>query len=401
MAAVAFTNPKFSPKIITTSVSRNYLTQSFFNPRIPTIPKSSSSNLKTLSFKPQIVRCQSFNRQPPPPKFWRPDEQSPGASLTSKEKLDIARQLAKLDVDIIEAGFPAASKDDFEAVKMIAKEVGNSVDADGYVPKDIRRAWEALKYAKRPRIHTFIATSPIHMEYKLRKTKKEVIEIARSMVKFARSLGCEDVEFSPENAGRSEREFLYEILGEVIKAGATILNIPDTWGKNCKIIMDTGNNRAGNFLKWKLVKLREVYFIGGLRWFHWQQIEPLLGMTIHVAIVSLGDYKHQSEVFNGEDVLVNQFLFLFFSNINWSEFCNSLLFFVSFIKQNFLELERTNNSSLEPIKSRLDRFLYTEEWGLDDGDRELRSRLMNQLEEIVFKEMVAWRQEMKFRWIRE
>ncbi|KAL5540967.1 hypothetical protein UlMin_044259 [Ulmus minor] len=251
MAAVAFTNPKFSPKITTTSVSRNYLTQSFFNPRIPTIPKSSSSNLKTLSFKPQIVRCQSFDRQPPPPKFWRPDEQSPGASLTSKEKLDIARQLAKLDVDIIEAGFPAASKDDFEAVKMIAKEVGNSVDADGYVPVFVG-------FRDRPRIHTFIATSPIHMEYKLRKTKKEVIEIARSMVKFARSLGCEDVEFSPENAGRSEREFLYEILGEVIKAGATILNIPDTWGKNCKIIMDTGNNRAGNFLKWKSRELRRL-----------------------------------------------------------------------------------------------------------------------------------------------
>ncbi|KAL5539588.1 hypothetical protein UlMin_046161 [Ulmus minor] len=261
MAAVALTNPKFSPKITTTSVSRNHLTQSFFNPRIPTFRKSSSSNLKTLSFKPQIVGCQSSDRQPPP-KFRRPEyipnrisdpnyvrifdttlrdgEQSPGASLTSKEKLDIARQLAKLGVDIIEAGFPAASKDDFEAVKMIAKEVGNSVDADGYVPvicglsrcneNDIRRAWEAVKYAKRPRIHTFIATSPIHMEYKLRKTKKEVVEIARSMVKFARSLGCEDVEFSPEDAGRSEREFLYEILGEVIKAGATTLNIPDTVG---------------------------------------------------------------------------------------------------------------------------------------------------------------------------
>lgn len=142
----------------------------------------------------------------------RDGEQSPGASLTSKEKLDIARQLAKLGVDIIEAGFPAASKDDFEAVKTIAKEVGNFVDKDGYVPvicglsrcneKDIKTAWEAVKYAKRPRIHTFIATSPIHMEHKLRKTKEQVIEIARSMVSYARSLGCEDVEFSPEDAGR-------------------------------------------------------------------------------------------------------------------------------------------------------------------------------------------------------
>lgn len=143
----------------------------------------------------------------------RDGEQSPGATLTSKEKLDIARQLAKLGVDIIEAGFPAASKEDFEAVRTIAKEVGNAVDAEsGYVPvicglsrcneRDIKTAWEAVKYAKRPRIHTFIATSGIHMEHKLRKTKQQVVETARSMVKFARSLGCDDVEFSPEDAGR-------------------------------------------------------------------------------------------------------------------------------------------------------------------------------------------------------
>ncbi|PPR90565.1 hypothetical protein GOBAR_AA30122 [Gossypium barbadense] len=169
----------------------------------------------------------------------RDGEQSPGATLTSKEKLDIARQLAKLGVDIIEAGFPAASKDDFEAVTAIAKEVGNAEDENGYVPvvcglsrcneNDIKAAWEAVKYAKRPRIHTFIATSGIHLEYKLRKSKEEVLDIARSMVRFARSLGCNDVEFSPEDAG-SDREFLYEILGEVIKAGATTLNIPDTVG---------------------------------------------------------------------------------------------------------------------------------------------------------------------------
>lgn len=142
----------------------------------------------------------------------RDGEQSPGATLTSKEKLDIARQLAKLGVDIIEAGFPAASKDDFEAVKTIAETVGNTVDENGYVPvicglsrcnkKDIETAWEAVKYAKRPRIHTFIATSDIHLKHKLKKSKEEVIDIARNMVKFARSLGCEDVEFSPEDAGR-------------------------------------------------------------------------------------------------------------------------------------------------------------------------------------------------------
>lgn len=142
--------------------------------------------------------------------------------MTSKEKIDIARQLAKLGVDIIEAGFPAASKDDFEAVKMIAKEVGNAVDDEGYVPvicglsrcneKDIRTAWEAVKYAKRPRIHTFIATSAIHMEYKLKKTKEQVIEIARNMVQFARSLGCNDVEFSPEDAGRYLQSLLLLLL---------------------------------------------------------------------------------------------------------------------------------------------------------------------------------------------
>ncbi|XP_028106145.1 2-isopropylmalate synthase 2, chloroplastic-like [Camellia sinensis] len=143
----------------------------------------------------------------------RDGEQSPGATMTSKEKLDIARQLSKLGVDIIEAGFPASSKDDLQAVKVIAQEVGNAVDENGYVPvicglarcnkRDIDAAWEAVKYAKRPRIHTFIATSEIHMEFKLKMTREEVIETARSMVSYARSLGCEDVEFSPEDAGRS------------------------------------------------------------------------------------------------------------------------------------------------------------------------------------------------------
>ncbi|XP_043811814.1 2-isopropylmalate synthase 2, chloroplastic isoform X3 [Manihot esculenta] len=217
---------------------------------------SSNPNIKA------IISCSLSSSAAPPPRRRRPQyipnhisdpsyvrifdttlrdgEQSPGATLTSKEKLDIARQLSKLGVDIIEAGFPAASKDDFEAVKTIAKEVGNAVDEDDYVPvicglsrcneKDIRTAWEAVQYAKRPRIHTFIATSPIHMQYKLKKSKEEVLEIARNMVRFARSLGCDDVEFSPEDAGRSDREFLYQILGEVIKAGATTLNIPDTVG---------------------------------------------------------------------------------------------------------------------------------------------------------------------------
>lgn len=172
----------------------------------------------------------------------RDGEQSPGATLTPKEKLDIARQLSKLGVDIIEAGFPIASPDDFEAVKAIAVEVGNEVAPDGYVPvicglsrtkfADLERAWDAVRHAKRPRVHTFIATSQIHMEHKLRMTPDQVVEAAVAAVKHLKSLGCDDIEFSPEDAGRSDPEFLYRILGEVIKAGATTLNIPDTTGWN-------------------------------------------------------------------------------------------------------------------------------------------------------------------------
>ncbi len=172
----------------------------------------------------------------------RDGEQSPGATLTSKEKLDIARQLAKLGVDIIEAGFPMASPDDFEAVRTIAMEVGNEVQPDGYVPvicglsrtkfADLERAWDAVRHARRPRVHTFIATSEIHMKYKLRMTREQVVENAVAAVSHLKKLGCNDIEFSPEDAGRSDPEFLYHILGEVIKAGATTLNIPDTTGWN-------------------------------------------------------------------------------------------------------------------------------------------------------------------------
>lgn len=145
-------------------------------------------------------------------------------------------------VDIIEAGFPIASPDDFAAVRAIAMDIGNAVDTDGYVPvicglsrtkeKDLQTAWDAVKFAKLPRVHTFIATSQIHMKYKLRMTPDQVIDNAVNAVKYLRSLGCNDIEFSPEDAGRSDPAFLYEILGEVIKAGATTLNIPDTTGWN-------------------------------------------------------------------------------------------------------------------------------------------------------------------------
>jgi 2-isopropylmalate synthase len=173
----------------------------------------------------------------------RDGEQSPGASLTSPEKLEIARSLARLGVDIIEAGFPAASPDDLEAVRRIAIEVGNPLPGDGgLTPKvpvicglaraskaDIDAAWEAVKHAAHPRIHTFLATSPIHMRYKLRMDPEEVVDRVREMVAYARSY-CEDVEFSPEDAGRSDPEFLYLVIGEAIKAGATTINIPDTVG---------------------------------------------------------------------------------------------------------------------------------------------------------------------------
>lgn len=168
----------------------------------------------------------------------RDGEQSPGATMTSAEKLEVARALARLGVDVIEAGFPAASPDDLEAVRRIAVEVGNPTDG-GHTPvicglaraskNDIDKAWEAVSPAKRPRIHTFLATSEIHMQYKLKMSREQVVERVREMVSYARSL-CEDVEFSPEDAGRSDPQFLYEVLGVAIEAGATTLNIPDTVG---------------------------------------------------------------------------------------------------------------------------------------------------------------------------
>jgi 2-isopropylmalate synthase len=170
----------------------------------------------------------------------RDGEQSPGATMTSAEKLEVARALSRLGVDVIEAGFPAASPDDLEAVRRIAIEVGQKPEAGRSEPpiicglarcnkNDIDKAWEAVQPASRPRIHTFIATSEIHMKYKLKMEPEEVVKRASEMVAYARSL-CTDIEFSPEDAGRSDPQFLYHILGEVIKAGATTLNIPDTVG---------------------------------------------------------------------------------------------------------------------------------------------------------------------------
>uniref|UniRef100_A0A7S3EHY3 2-isopropylmalate synthase n=1 Tax=Rhodosorus marinus TaxID=101924 RepID=A0A7S3EHY3_9RHOD len=165
----------------------------------------------------------------------RDGEQSPGASLTGEEKLILAKQLAKLGVDIIEAGFPIASVGDFEAVKTIAQTVGCRDDPPIICglsrarKPDIDRCWEAVKHASFPRIHTFIATSDLHMEYKLKKTPDEVLEATTEMVSYARSL-CEDVEFSAEDATRSDPEFLYKVYSRAIAAGATTLNVPDTVG---------------------------------------------------------------------------------------------------------------------------------------------------------------------------
>ncbi|MCY6372025.1 2-isopropylmalate synthase [Clostridium ganghwense] len=161
----------------------------------------------------------------------RDGEQTPGVSLNVQEKLEIAKQLEMLEVDVIEAGFPIASNGDFEAVKAIAKEIKKPIiNALARAnKKDIDRAWEALKYAERPRIHTFIATSDIHMKYKLNMEPEEVLKRAVEMVSYAKTL-CDDIEFSPEDGSRTCPEFLYKVLEAVIDAGATVVNIPDTVG---------------------------------------------------------------------------------------------------------------------------------------------------------------------------
>jgi len=165
----------------------------------------------------------------------RDGEQSPGATLNLAEKLEIARQLARLGVDIIEAGFAIASPGDFEAVSKIAQDVGQ-LDNPPIIAslarcakKDIDRAWSAVQWARRPRIHTFLATSDIHLEHKLRISRNDCIEQVGECVSYARSF-CPDVEFSPEDAGRSDPEFLWQVLTVAVQAGATTLNIPDTVG---------------------------------------------------------------------------------------------------------------------------------------------------------------------------
>ena len=161
----------------------------------------------------------------------RDGEQSPGASMTLDEKIRIAKQLEKMKVDVIEAGFPAASIGDFESVAAVSRTIKDSIVCGlaRATESDIKRVSESLREAKQSRIHTFIATSPIHMKQKLRMDPANVIEQAIKAVTLARNL-TDDVEFSPEDAGRSDIDFLCKILESVIKCGAKTINIPDTVG---------------------------------------------------------------------------------------------------------------------------------------------------------------------------
>jgi 2-isopropylmalate synthase len=161
----------------------------------------------------------------------RDGEQSPGASMTREEKLRIARQLERLKVDVIEAGFAASSPGDFDAIRAIASTVKESIicSLSRANDRDIARAAEALEPAARKRIHTFIATSPLHMEKKLRMTPDQVYEQARLAVRYARKF-TDDVEFSPEDGSRSDLDFLCRVLEGVIDEGATTINFADTVG---------------------------------------------------------------------------------------------------------------------------------------------------------------------------
>src|SRR3954471_10515001 len=161
----------------------------------------------------------------------RDGEQSPGATLTRTEKVEIARHLEQMGVDVIEAGFPISSEGDFESVRAIAGELTRSVVCGlaRCTPKDVERAGEAVKDAAKARIHVFCATSKIHREHKLRKGKEEILKLSVASVQQARQY-TSDVEFSPEDASRTELEFLEEIVAAVVEAGATTINLPDTVG---------------------------------------------------------------------------------------------------------------------------------------------------------------------------
>ena len=170
----------------------------------------------------------------------RDGEQAAGAGLSAQEKLQIAKQLERLGVDVIEAGFPISSPGDFEAVQLIAKEIqGSTVCALSHANAEaIDKAWEAIREAKYPRIHVFLSASDIHLFYQLNKSREQILEISRDMV--ARAKGhADDVEFSPMDATRTDPTYIYQILEAVIAAGATTVNIPDTVG--CAIPQEFGD----------------------------------------------------------------------------------------------------------------------------------------------------------------
>jgi len=178
----------------------------------------------------------------------RDGEQAPGAAMTSPQKLELAYQLEKLGVDIIEAGFPIASPDDFKAVQIISRNIKKSAVCGlaRCIRADIEAAHNAIKKARHPRIHLFLATSKIHMQYKFRKAEDEILELAKKSTRDARGM-CQDIEFSPEDATRTERDFIYKVIEEVINEGATTINVPDTVGYSYpqeiyKLISDILNN---------------------------------------------------------------------------------------------------------------------------------------------------------------
>src|SRR5690606_21349667 len=161
----------------------------------------------------------------------RDGEQVPGCKLNTQEKVEIARELERLGVDVIEAGFPVSSPGDFKSVVEISKSVSEPIicGLSRGVKKDIEVAAEALKYAKRPRIHTGIGTSPYHIQYKFKSTPEKILQWAVDAIKYAKTF-VEDVEFYAEDAGRTDNEYLARVCEAAIKAGATVLNIPDTTG---------------------------------------------------------------------------------------------------------------------------------------------------------------------------
>ena len=204
------------------------------------LPRALQQGLRRLSAAPAATSVSAKEKLIIFDTTLRDGEQSPGCTLQLREKVAIAHQLNRLGVDVCEAGFPIASPGDFEAVRTIARDVGCVVEAGRAAPmviaglsrateKDIDRCFDAVRHAPRHRIHTFLATSDIHLQHKLRITRAQALERAVRAVRHAKSL-CADVEFSTEDGGRSDRAYLVEVIGAVIEAGATTINVPDTVG---------------------------------------------------------------------------------------------------------------------------------------------------------------------------